>query len=294
MKTMTSVVAATDFSDAAGHAAERGAIVAKEQQARLDLMHVISGSSLSSLSKLFQVSADVEARLIDDARRLLDETIADIGKATSVRASASVKTGRVLGEILLASETADLLVLGAHGLNPLRDLILGTTAERVLRTCKRPVLIVKRPPRGVYERVIVPVDFSSYSAPALKTARQIAHNARITILHAFRVPFEGKLQIADASDETIRNYCEMERREAEKKIEELTRGSGDDAHRISLTVVRGDVSRVIFAKEEELSADLIVIGKHGQSMVKELLLGSVTHHVLAGSKCDVLVVPIQS
>lgn len=294
MKTMTSVVAATDFSDAAGHAAERGAIVAKEQQARLDLMHVISGSSLSSLSKLFQVSADVEARLIDDARRLLDETIADIGKATSVRASASVKTGRVLGEILLASETADLLVLGAHGLNPLRDLVLGTTAERVLRTCKRPVLIVKRPPRGVYERVIVPVDFSSYSAPALKTARQIAHNARITILHAFRVPFEGKLQIADASDETIRNYCEMERREAEKKIEELTRGSGDDAHRISLTVVRGDVSRVIFAKEEELSADLIVIGKHGQSMVKELLLGSVTHHVLAGSKCDVLVVPIQS
>ncbi len=294
MKTMTSVVAATDFSDAAGHAAERGAIVAKEQQARLDLMHVISGSSLSSLSKLFQVSADVEARLIDDARRLLDETIADIGKATSVRASASVKTGRVLGEILLASETADLLVLGAHGLNPLRDLILGTTAERVLRTCKRPVLIVKRPPRGVYKRVIVPVDFSSYSAPALKTARQIAHNARITILHAFRVPFEGKLQIADASDETIRNYCEMERREAEKKIEELTRGSGDDAHRISLTVVRGDVSRVIFAKEEELSADLIVIGKHGQSMVKELLLGSVTHHVLAGSKCDVLVVPIQS
>lgn len=294
MKTMTSVVAATDFSDAAGHAAERGAIVAKEQQARLDLMHVISGSSLSSLSKLFQVSADVEARLIGDARRLLDETIADIGKATSVRASASVKTGRVLGEILLASETADLLVLGAHGLKPLRDLILGTTAERVLRTCKRPVLIVKRPPRGVYERVIVPVDFSSYSAPALKTARQIAHNARITILHAFRVPFEGKLQIADASDETIRNYCEMERREAEKKIEELTRGSGDDAHRISLTVVRGDVSRVIFAKEEELSADLIVIGKHGQSMVKELLLGSVTHHVLAGSKCDVLVVPIQS
>jgi len=294
MKTMTSVVAATDFSDAAGHAAERGAIVAKEQQARLDLMHVISGSSLSSLSKLFQVSADVEARLIGDARRLLDETIADIGKATSVRASASVKTGRVLGEILLASETADLLVLGAHGLNPLRDLVLGTTAERVLRTCKRPVLIVKRPPRGVYERVIVPVDFSSYSAPALKTARQIAHNARITILHAFRVPFEGKLQIADASDETIRNYCEMERREAEKKIEELTRGSGDDAHRISLTVVRGDVSRVIFAKEEELSADLIVIGKHGQSMVKELLLGSVTHHVLAGSKCDVLVVPIQS
>ncbi|BFU94727.1 MAG: hypothetical protein NTNFB02_14490 [Nitrospira sp.] len=291
---MKSIVAATDLSDEARHAAERGAIVAKEQQAQLNLMHVISGSSLSALSKLFQGSAGVEARLIDEARRSLNETIVNIGKTTSVRASASVKTGEVLEEILSASEAADLLVLGAHGLNPLRDLILGTTAERVLRMCKRPVLIVKRPPQTMYERVIVPIDFSSYSASALKTATQIAHNARITILHAFRVPFEGKLQIADASDETIEKYCEMERREAEKKIKELTRDFGDDAHRISFTVVRGDVSRVILTKEEELSADLIVIGKHGQSMVKEWLLGSVTHHVLAGSKCDVLVVPIQA
>jgi len=294
MKTMTSIVAATDFSDSAGHAARRAAVIAEGLQARLDLMHVISEPPLSSLSSVFQAPADAEARLIDDARNSLDETIAEIGKATSVKARASVKTGRVLEEILSASETADLLVLGARGLNPLRDLILGTTAERVLRSCKRPVLIVKRRPRRAYKRLIVPIDFSSYSAPALKTAGQIAQNAGITILHAFRVPFEGKLQIADASDDTIRNYCEMERREAEKKIEELIRDLGDDACRVSSAVVRGDVSPVILAKEKELSADLIVIGKHGQSVVKDWLLGSVTHHVLVGSKCDVLVVPVQS
>jgi len=46
---------------------------------------------------------------------------------------------------------------------------------------------------------------ASSSTSALKTARRITHNARIMICHAFRVPFEGKLQIADASDETIRN-----------------------------------------------------------------------------------------
>ena len=53
---------------------------------------------------------------------------------------------------------------------------------------------------------------------------------------------------------------------------------------------RGNVSRVMLAQEEQLSADLIVIGKHGRSMVEEWLLGGVTRHVLAGSKCDVLVV----
>jgi nucleotide-binding universal stress UspA family protein len=47
---------------------------------------------------------------------------------------------------------------------------------------------------------------------------------------------------------------------------------------------------VILAQEEQLSADVIVIGKQGRSMIGEWLLGGVTRHVLAGSKCDVLVV----
>ena len=55
-----------------------------------------------------------------------------------------VKIGKVLDEILLACAQHDLLVLGAHGLNPLRDLILGTTATRLLRKSMRPVLVVKQ------------------------------------------------------------------------------------------------------------------------------------------------------
>lgn len=35
---------------------------------------------------------------------------------------------------------------------------------------------------------------------------------------------------------------------------------------------------------------MIVMGKQGQSIVKEMLIGSVTRHVLADSKCDVLIV----
>ena len=290
MKALKSIVAATDFSEEARHGADRAALLAKEQQAQLDLLHVISRSSLDALDKVFRAPADVEAKLVDDARSTLNELITDIGGKTSVVASPCIKIGRVLDEVLSASESADLLVLGAHGLNPLRDLILGTTAERLLRTCKRPVLVTKRPPQALYEHVIVPVDFSPYSAPALAMARQIAPNARITIIHAFRVPFEGRLWMAGAAGETIQEYCEEERQEAVRKIRDLIHGFKDDAYRISFAVERGGVSRVILAKEEELSADLIVIGKHGRSMVEEWLLGSVTRHVLAGSKCDVLVV----
>ncbi len=83
---------------------------------------------------------------------------------------------------------------------------------------------------------------------------------------------------------------EEERQGAVKHIQELIRNSDEGAFRIAYAVQYGGASRVILAKEEELSADLIIIGKHGRSMVEEWLLGSVMRHVLADSKCDVLVV----
>ena len=41
--------------------------------------------------------------------------------------------------------------------------------------------------------------------------------------------------------------------------------------------------------EQEVNADLIVVGKHGSHIAEELLIGSVTKHVLAESQCDLLV-----
>jgi nucleotide-binding universal stress UspA family protein len=287
---MKTVLAATDFSDEARHAADRAAIVAKEQHAHLSLLHVVSSSALNDVRKLFRTPTDVDVKLIDDARHILQEIAADIRLKTGVMGSTDIKTGQAQVEILSATESADLLVLGAQGGNSLHDLILGTTAERLLRTCKRPMLVVKRHPKTRYERVLVPVDFSPYSASALTMASRIAPNARITIVHTFRVPFEGRLRIIGASEDDIRLYREEDQRAAEKQIRELIHKSPVDADRVSYAVEGGDPSPVILAKAEELLSDLIVIGKHGQSWIEDLFLGSTTHHVIARSECDVLVV----
>lgn len=287
---MRTIIAATDFSDEARYAAERAAIVAKEQRAHLRLLHVLSSSALSDVRNLFQTPTDVEAKLIDDAGRMLNEVAADISRKTGVMGSTDVKVGQAVTEILSATESADLLVVGAHGESSLHDLILGTTAERLLSTCKRPMLVAKCPPKTRYQRVLVPVDFSSYSASALTMASLIAPNARMTLVHAFRVPFEGKLRMVGASEDDIRQYGEEEQRAAEKKIWDLIRDSHIDVDQVSYVVERGDPSPVILTKAEELSSDLIVMGKHGQSWIEDLFLGSTTHHVLGRSKCDVLVV----
>lgn len=288
MNKLKSIVAAIDFLDEARYAVDRAAIVAEEHRAHLSLVHVIS-HPLNDLQRLFSAPTEAANILVDDARRRLNDVAAEIGKTTGVVTNACVKVGPVLDEILSVAETADLLVLGGRGSHRLQDLILGTTTERLLGKCKRPVLVAKRPSQTRYEYVIVPVDFSPYSIPALKMARQIAPNARITIVHAFHVPSKEKLSLAGVTDEAIRRYSEEEREEAVKKIEAMIRDITDNPSPISSAVEPGRGSDVILAKEKDLSADLIVIGKHGQSMI-ELLFGSTTRYVLVGSRCDVLVV----
>lgn len=284
-------LAATDFSDDARHAANRAACLAAERQAPLELLHVMSSPSLATLRELFGLSPDADAKLLDDAQRMLDELASEItaGKPR-LALTARVAVGQVLDEILAASEEADMLILGARGLNPLRDLILGTTAERLLRRCKKPVLLNKRPPQGSYRQVIVPVDFSPHSAAALHMARFVAPAAEMTLVHAFGTPYEGKLWLAGVPDEEIHRYRTQARQQALNHIHALIGETRDDPCRYYISVEHDDAAPLILAKETALAADLIVIGKHGQSLIEDTLLGSVTRHILSDSKCDVLVV----
>ncbi len=290
MKTLTSILAATDFSEHARAAAERAALLAREQAATLRLLHVISSSSLDDLRNVMRGSAAGEHSVLEEARVSLHDTATMLAQTTEVTATEEVATGQVIATIRTAAEEVDLLVLGARGTNPVRDLLLGTTAERLLRTSCCPVLIVKGAPKGPYGRVIVPVDFSSYSAPALAVAALVAPHAHISVLHAFRVPFEARLHIAGATDDTIRLYCDEQRQEATRHIDRLMTEYLPHVRQRTCLVERGDPSPVILAQAQARSADLIVLGKQGQSRAEELFLGSVTRHVLAGSTCDVLVV----
>jgi pyruvate/2-oxoglutarate dehydrogenase complex dihydrolipoamide acyltransferase (E2) component len=70
--------------------------------------------------------------------------------------------------------TCDLLVLGARGTSFMRHLMLGSTAERLVRKSNRPLLVVRQPPHERYRRVIVALDFSPSSLAALELARAVA------------------------------------------------------------------------------------------------------------------------
>jgi magnesium-transporting ATPase (P-type)/nucleotide-binding universal stress UspA family protein len=290
LRTPTTVLAATDFSEDATNAACRAAMLAAEQQGRLELLHVVSGTSLRVVREMLRSHDDAEEKLIDDAQRKLDASRSQVVGKTQVAAFSRVAIGSVPEEILSASEQADLLVLGARGLNPWREFFLGTTADRLLRQCKRPVLVVKHPPAASYRRVLVPIDFSPHSIAALKMAMVIAPDADIMVVHGSAVAFEGALRQAGIVEDEIDRYRAQAQQQALSGLSALIDEVSDGSHRIFRTVENEDAARLILAKEESFKADLIVIGKHGKTIVEEMLLGSVTRRILSDSKCDVLIV----
>jgi nucleotide-binding universal stress UspA family protein len=188
-----------------------------------------------------------------------------------------------------ASLGAELVVLGARGEGFLRHLVLGTTAERLLRKLERPVLVVRQMPYDGYRRVLVAVDFSAASAEALRLASVVAPSAERVLVHAYDLPFEGKLHFAGVDDAAIHAYRRRAEREALDRLEAFAREAGLEAGDTRLLVGRGDPSRVVIERQQDEGCDLIVVGKRGKGLVEELLLGSVTKHVLAECTTDVLV-----
>lgn len=293
MKKLDSIVGVTDLSAPARHAVERAAMLARDLRvARFDLLHVVSVALVPALRRLLSDEADrLAQQMIADAETELRRLADEIDRRYGVRATAFAKSGKVLDEILNAAEAAaaDLVVLGARGANFVREFMLGTTAERIISKTPRPVLAVKQVPHESYRHVLVPVDFSPYSKPALEAAALVAPGARITLLHAFEAPFERQMRHASISEETIHSYRVKARQQALKDMAALVSGLSLAGNSISWRAEYGDPSRVILEGEQETSADLIVIGKHGESALEEFFLGSVTKHVLAYSNCDVLI-----
>ncbi len=294
MTTAKTILVATDLSAPARHAVERAFHVAANTDSELNILHAMELGSLDALRELLGGDlSEVKAVLNSDARKRLEQLTGDASIHRGVAARTCVAEGNPLATIAAGAQELDahLLVLGARGESFLRHVLLGSTAARLLRkSASRPVLVVKQAPHEAYRSVLVAVDFSPVSLQAIRLAKHWAPDADLILLHAFELPYEGKLIFAGVDEHLIRQYISKERDARCKRLHELAATAGLAPPEYSVRIIHGDPAQQIIAAEQEFDADLIVVGKHGSHIAEELLLGSVTKHVLAESQCDVLVI----
>ena len=266
--------------------------IAAETGARVEIMHVASQSALDSLHRMLgSEAALVEQRILEAAQATLNGLAGDLGRAHGVAADTHLAVGHALRNITERADAlgTDLLVMGAHGEGYLGRVLLGTTAEQLLRRTLRPLLMVRQMSHEPYRRALVPVDFSPWSLAAIRLARAVAPHAELVLLHAFEAPFEAKLEFAGVDEKIVGQYRSTARQDALHRLHGLLGEAGLSSGQVRAHVDHGQAARVILAQEQELDCDLVVLGKHGLGVMEELLLGSVTKHILTEAAGDVLV-----
>ena len=139
--------------------------------------------------------------------------------------------------------------------------------------------------------ILVPVDFSDVSLRVAETARQLAlaFNSRIVLLNVAEP--EPDFVGFEPGPITVRQSVARDFKVERQKLEEIKATFAHGGIEVQALHIQGPSVEKILHEAGEQQASWIVMGSHGHGALYELLVGSVTHGVMKGSKCPVVVVP---
>ncbi len=211
-----------------------------------------------------------------------------------------VATGIPSEEVIASAqvEDPDLIVVGTRGKTGLAHVLLGSTAERVIRGAPCPVMAVRMEPNDseeasilskpiTLERILVPVDFSDCSLDAVGYAVVVAQQAKasLILLHVLE-PVSYSLDFTLDQSQTRRVEAET----WTKRLEELVSSIQHPTMQVTSQLRGGVPADSILDSAQTLLCDLIVMGTHGRRGISHTLSGSVAEAVLRKARCPVITV----
>jgi nucleotide-binding universal stress UspA family protein len=290
---ITRLLLATDFSDEARRAEEYASALAASWQIPLSVMTVLEFPP--GMNPDYAVNKQyLTDRMHDASTRLAEfkERTRRHGIVATTHIASGIPSERVIAAA--QSEEADLIVVGTRGKSGLAHVLLGSTAERVIRSAPCPVLAVPtlKDDRLTEEsislkRILVPTDLSDCSLDALEYAAVVARQSKasVELLHVLEPVYYGL-------DFTFEHAGEREkkRKHIAQALEDLS-ADFSKAGIIIKTCIRGGMpSDTILEYVQTSASDLIIMGTHGRRGLSHLVTGSVTEAVLRRGPCPVLAV----
>lgn len=282
------VLVGTALTPASDAVVEAGAELARLLDARLHLAHFLPPAQpVFGLRDQAATPAALseEDRERDAVERLLEQ-VQRTGLDAERVASTTVSSGpahRLLTQ-MAESVAATVVVVGAHEEEG-RSGLLGSTADRVVRSAAWPVLVV-RPPLEVPPRhALVTVDLSPPSEAAFSAGLDLLARLGARSVEALFLvsPFQGRV-----GDEKVDYDTSLDA--ARRELGRMCEFHGYELlERPRAVVRRGFPRQGILEEAERTGADLVVMGSHGRSGYERFLLGSVTEQVLRRAPVSVLV-----
>jgi len=230
----------------------------------------------------------LEQSMREDGERLLDR----VQSLLPMHAGPSTKHLRIgsAAEVIVSTaeeQKADLIVMGARGLGPVKERLLGSVSHRILTLAPCATLIVNGPVKAM-KQILLPLQGLSDAEAAvrflqLKPFHDAVEVTLLTVLPSTQPPWPGEAAAATAGKleeqalQSARDYIDGEA--------ERLRAIGYQARGIALF---GTPSAMILQEATNRRSDLILMGTRGRQGITRFLLGSVAHAVLHQMPCPVL------
>ncbi|MFT5353456.1 MAG: universal stress protein A [Polyangiales bacterium] len=152
MSSIQRILCPTDFSEGSRAALVYALNLGQQLHASVTLLHVTPIPTYIMPGGTYPPMADQSALMMESAQKQLNAWIKEYTNATTLNIDSALRKGNTYRQINEVAEAMDvnLVVMGTHGRSGLAHFILGSVAERVVRTSQRPVLTV--PSRPAAER----------------------------------------------------------------------------------------------------------------------------------------------
>lgn len=297
MSGIKNILLPTDFSPSSAGALKYAAALAGKHQAMITPLHVVTVfenvqdqdvKKATNIKSLYQ-------NLTVNARQAMKAFLKPIRNEGIVVRSVLVSGYSVAEEILryVVKHDIDFIVAGTLGRQPLAKMLLGSVAEKVVKSAPCPVMTVRSDAYpenfGGFRKFLVATDFSLCSQRAFKQAVSMADRSmQVHVLHIVEEVLPPvAAQNGGAAMAELSNILQG------KANEEMGRFLGSvknpRPHIISLQRTGDPVDGILaYAEEEEI--DLIFLGIRGMVQQEPILIGRVPERIIRKSHCPVVVV----
>ena len=187
---------------------------------------------------------------------------------------------------LAEAENCGIIVMGRRGMSGLERVLVGSVTARVIGHSQRDVLVVPPDMSLSWQKILVATDGSRHSGAAVEKAIDFAksYGGSLTAVSVVDVPDELYAEAPKIVDDLIAK--------AKGYVADVKKAADAAGIQVTTFVAEGVGHEVVTKTAHKVGTGLIVMGSHGRTGLKRLLMGSVTEKVIGHAPCPVLVVKL--
>lgn len=292
MRTFDSILVAAEHGSVGLEAVRRAAALAQRHGARLWIVALPARARWPWRRGSAAPVADAPHGALHDAaqRQALQQLAVQLVGRDRVAELAAGARGEPLDILLRAAAQADLVVIGQAALGWVGAWWGGATVRALARRCPRPLLVVRKPGAAPYLRVLMPMALQACEQAAVRVASRVAAEGGLHLFHAIEPIPLTLAQRLPGGEAALRQARARARAAAHARLRRTVWRSGLERSTVNYTVSLGPPLRSARRHARRIAADLLVHQRRPGECAA-LTATALRRRGLAGSDCDVLIVP---